>query len=190
MYSKEKKREYYHQYYILNKKKIDTQNKKWRCNNPDKIKESQQIWSKNNKESLRIYHKKWNEDNKERISKQKKEYKKENREQIKKQRDQYRQSNRKKVLERGRELDRQIKIDVLNHYDNSICKRCGETNLYKLTLDHIEGDGKKHRERLGNGKHFGNRFYRYLKRNNYPNDPSLQVLCLACNARKYQLEEK
>jgi len=70
------------------------------------------------------------------------------------------------------------KIDAINAYGGPICACCGETMLEGLTIDHINGDGAKHRREVGHGTGV----YRWLRRNNYP--PGFQVLCFTCNCAK------
>ena len=69
---------------------------------------------------------------------------------------------------------------VFAHYGNSRCACCGETNPLFLTLDHINGDGDKHRREMGaRGRTAGTWFYRRMMREGYP--PGIQVLCFNCN---------
>lgn len=72
-----------------------------------------------------------------------------------------------------------VKVSVFSVYSGGIpkCECCGETTIEFLTIDHINGDGSKQRKELGmNG---GNRFYRWLRANNYPR--GYRVLCFNCN---------
>lgn len=67
----------------------------------------------------------------------------------------------------------------LEHYSNGKvqCACCHEKHPAFLTLDHIEGGGYKHRKKIGGG----NKLYRYLVKNNFPEEIKLQVLCWNCN---------
>ena len=58
---------------------------------------------------------------------------------------------------------------------------CGAQGLDFLTLDHINDDGAQFRGKKQNFT--GERFYLWVKRNNYPKD--LQVLCYNCNNAKH-----
>lgn len=86
------------------------------------------------------------------------------------------------------------------------CAKCGFDNIKALCIDHINGDGAKHRtdiqlEKKQKEPVSGVRLYDYLKKNNYPNNPPLQVLCQNCNmikrvdneefrkSKKYRLNE-
>lgn len=71
------------------------------------------------------------------------------------------------------------KIEVLSHYANPLkCAMCGETDIIVLSIDHINGGGRKHMAEVGSGDSF--RYW--LKRNNYPE--GYQVLCMNCQLRK------
>lgn len=55
------------------------------------------------------------------------------------------------------------------------CNCCGEDNIYLLTLDHIDGNGAKHRKEDPSSKSI----YYWVCKNNYPD--GFQVLCMNCN---------
>ena len=83
---------------------------------------------------------------------------------------------------------RNYKKIVIEHYSNgkNCCACCGETQIEFLTIDHINNDGKQHRKNIGipGG---GPRFYRWLIKNNFPDNPQLQILCYNCNLAKGHL---
>lgn len=83
--------------------------------------------------------------------------------------------NRARACNRKR-LQR-IKREVLAHYGDSRCACCGETRLEFLTIDHIFGGGRQHRQsqRIGN-------MCVWLKKHNFPE--GYQVLCMNCNFAK------
>lgn len=68
--------------------------------------------------------------------------------------------------------------EALNHYANGrlACVCCGEEIYEFLTLDHVDGNGRKHRESLRGGG-----LYDGLKNAGYPSEPRLQILCYNCN---------
>jgi len=75
-----------------------------------------------------------------------------------------------------------IKVTVLTHYGNGklACVNCGFDDIRALSIDHINGNGRKERAKLGiNG---GERFYYYLRKNGYPE--GYQTLCMNCNTIK------
>ena len=77
-----------------------------------------------------------------------------------------------------------IKIETMNHYGGLYCRCCGETDISRLTIDHIDGKGAEHRKELvGFGSRgCGNVLYYWLKKHNYPS--GYQVLCNICNPAK------
>ncbi len=76
-----------------------------------------------------------------------------------------------------REKHLKLKIEVLTFYGNDklACVVCGENRLACLSIDHIDGGGNKQRK---GSLHSPTGFYRWLKRNEYPN--GYQTLCMNC----------
>lgn len=79
-----------------------------------------------------------------------------------------------------RKAQNKIRLDIVNHY-GSKCAYCGSTE--DLQIDHIEGNGKAHREELGDGA----TIYYWIKRNNYPT--GFQVLCKKHNVNKGSMSD-
>lgn len=71
----------------------------------------------------------------------------------------------------------EVKLQVINAYGGA-CVCCNETYLPFLQLDHINGDGKNHRQQAGTGQGI---LYDLIKRG-YP--PIVQVLCANCHLAK------
>jgi hypothetical protein len=69
------------------------------------------------------------------------------------------------------------KTEVLNYY-GAKCNCCGENEEIFLTLDHIQGDGNKHRKTLKKLVSM----WRWIIINNYPS--TFQILCFNCNSGK------
>jgi len=89
---------------------------------------------------------------------------------------------RPEVIEKRLKFDnRDPRQKVLMFYTNGTmkcqCPKCDITNSYFLTIDHINGDGAKHRRLLKR-----NSIYRWLISNNFPK--GFQVLCFNCNMTK------
>jgi len=78
---------------------------------------------------------------------------------------------------RARLYREKLRIEIIQHYGGK-CICCGEIEITFLTIDHINGSGRQHRKSLGGA----NRFYLWLKRNNFPE--GFQVLCMNCNWSK------
>jgi len=72
-----------------------------------------------------------------------------------------------------------LKVEVFNAYGGCVCQCCGETTLEFLSIDHINGDGAKHRKSLSKTNNYGQAIYGWLKRNKYPK--GFRVLCMNCN---------
>lgn len=77
-------------------------------------------------------------------------------------------------------LRKRIRLQVLNHYCNNnircMCKGCNEKYVEFMSIDHMNGNGNKHRKELL-GK--GITIYIWLLRNNFPK--GYRVLCHNCN---------
>ena len=83
-----------------------------------------------------------------------------------------------KYLEQSRLYRSTLRLDVLTAYSGTPpqCACCGEHRLPFLALDHINGDGMKHRKSLGNTSQS---IYVWLRNNDYPS--GYRVLCHNCN---------
>ncbi len=73
-----------------------------------------------------------------------------------------------------RELYRTLRLDLIKAYGNK-CSCCGEHRKEFLTLEHIRGDGAKHRRKMSNYSIFVQ-----IKREKYPKD-KYTILCSNCN---------
>lgn len=69
-----------------------------------------------------------------------------------------------------------IKLKVFNHYGMS-CARCGNYDFRVLCIDHVNGNGGKHRKELK-----ATSIYPWLIRNGFPE--GFQTLCANCNRLK------
>ena len=76
-----------------------------------------------------------------------------------------------------KEYNRKLKEETFVAYGGK-CVCCGELHLEFLAIDHIKGEGLKHRKELG-GLH-GIQFYAWLKRQGFPKD-KYRLLCHNCN---------
>lgn len=72
-----------------------------------------------------------------------------------------------------------LKTAVVNVLTNGegTCRHCGQGDIDMLCVDHVEDDGKQHRQVIGRTG-----LYRWLMRNDYP--AGFQVLCYNCNMKK------
>lgn len=80
----------------------------------------------------------------------------------------------------------QIKHSVFNYY-GGICQLCNENNYTKLSLDHIDKNGRQHRKSVLKTDS-GSQFYKWVHKHK-PND--IRILCFNCNCQhsmqKYNL---
>ena len=85
--------------------------------------------------------------------------------------------HRDKRLRYGLKHTAKLKVEVLQNYSPDLrCLKCGFTDIRALSIDHINGNGNKHRKSIGC---YGSQFYTWLKNHNYP--VGYQVLCMNCN---------
>jgi hypothetical protein len=78
-----------------------------------------------------------------------------------------------------------LKVEVLTYYcggsPRCMCPHCNTTILSFLGMDHIHGDGNKHRAKITKGGS-GSSIYNWLKSHGFPS--GFQVLCHNCNHAK------
>lgn len=85
-------------------------------------------------------------------------------------------------LDRGMDQYWRLRKEILAAYGGPVCVGCGETEVAILQVDHVNSDGAAHRRAIGGS----NKLYNWLKRNGFPNDPPLRVLCPNCNIRAFR----
>ena len=88
----------------------------------------------------------------------------------------YNLKNRDKINEMSRLRKARQRLEVLKHYSNGTlsCDCCGELEYDFLTIDHVNGGGRKHREEIHHGH-----LEIWLIMNNFPE--GYKVLCYNCN---------
>jgi len=84
------------------------------------------------------------------------------------------QKNRKEVNRRRRDRHQQRRREVLEYYSGGPprCACCGEWREEFLCIDHVDGGGTQHRNKVSN-------IYQWLRKKDYPE--GFQVLCHNCN---------
>lgn len=87
----------------------------------------------------------------------------------------YYQKNRARELAQAKQRNRALKDAAYRAYGGYRCACCGETQPAFLSIDHVNGDGCKHRKSIGRGTSI----YAWLRNNGYP--AGFQVLCHNCN---------
>jgi hypothetical protein len=86
----------------------------------------------------------------------------------------------------ARRYNAALRLEVFSHYcggpPHCQCPGCDVTFIEFLQLDHVNGDGARHRKenKLGTG---GPRLWRWVRAQGYPE--GFQVLCRNCNGAKF-----
>jgi hypothetical protein len=94
----------------------------------------------------------------------------------------WRKANPEKIRAKDRRRIQALQDTVFQHYGR-ICACPGCEVAEDLTIDHVNGDGKSHRENLFGGRYgTSEEFYRWLIETGFP--PGIQVLCKPCNSSK------
>ncbi len=121
--------------------------------------------------------------NKDEINKKRRERNKipEVKERIRKQDKEWREKNKEKIMEHNkiyskkyRDKNREL---VFNHYGRQ-CACCEEKEMKFLSIDHIDGNGTKHRKKIHRN------INTWLVKNNFPK--GFQTLCFNCNWGRYK----
>lgn len=86
--------------------------------------------------------------------------------------------NKEKISIARKKYQHKVKYEALNFYSQGTlrCACCGEDEFDFLTIDHINGNGGKHK------KSIRGRLSVWLRQKNYPE--GFQVLCFNCNCGK------
>lgn len=143
-------------------------------------KEDNKRYYENNKEEIERKQKIYYEDNRKKIIERNKKYRENNKEERKLYDKEYNNNHKKERREYQIKYIIKQKFLVLSKYSTyniPKCECCLEDNLEFLTIDHINGNGNKHRKENKAG--FGTTFYRWLIKNNFPK--GFRVLCMNCN---------
>lgn len=89
----------------------------------------------------------------------------------------WRLQNHEKDKQRSKSYKRRRRERVLAHYGGK-CVCCNEERYEFLTIDHINGGGRKHRREVGE------HICRWLEKNGFPE--GFRVLCYNCNCARGQ----
>jgi hypothetical protein len=124
---------------------------------------------------------KYYQKNKEEINRKRREYNSSiERKQITKEQFKVWRSNN---LERAKQITGEAKKkyekrckDLVFEYYGKICSCCGESNSKFLTIDHVNGGGRKHRSEIKS------KIQIWLVKNNFPD--GFETLCYNCNCGK------
>ena len=129
-------------------------------------------WYERNKDRAKQNERRWRLANPDKVRAKNIRYNLKHKQKRKEQSIHWRRTNILYAREQERIRKRAFRLEVLAHYGGA-CSCCGENEPVFLGIDHINGDGKRHRKTISN------HIYRWLKANNYPS--SFRVLCHNCN---------
>ena len=132
----------------------------------------QQEYYQKNKDRLNAQHKAYYQKNKKKVEAGRTKWLNANKEKSAAYKTAWAAENPDKVQAAQRRTREKLRTSVFEHYGNK-CACCGEDRWEFLTIDHINGDGRKHK------KEVRNRLHSWLRLNNYP--VGYQVLCFNCN---------
>ena len=110
---------------------------------------------------------------------QMRQYYQENRDVQREQRRRWYEENAEETRARVRNRAAELKAQVFSHYGLA-CACCGTRD--DLSIDHVNGDGRQHREELFGRQAGSSQFYYWLVQQGFPS--GYQVLCRPCNASK------
>lgn len=125
--------------------------------------------------------KKWRAKNRDRVNEWKRVWHNEHKEEMKKIKREYWRKNKEQLTQKRKEKRVELKTKIIKAYSKEMkCANCGLADLKNLTIDHLNGNGERHRR--NSGLSGGYSFYYWLQKKNFP--PGYQVLCFGCNMEK------
>ncbi len=136
-----------------------------------------------NKEEKRLYDREYAKNNKEKIKIRKDKWYQDNKEEIRLKRHKNYIENKDEITIKHREYRLRIRREVMKHINHDIeplCVICGEEFFPFLQIDHVNNDGAK----WGKIHGVGDSMVSWLRKNKYPEQPELQILCANCNMAK------
>ncbi len=97
----------------------------------------------------------------------------------------YRKTPKGRIADRRQSRKRRLRIKIaclIGYSKDGVpkCSCCGESDLRFLTLDHVNGGGREHKEKTTGGN-CSTAYYLFLKKRGFPQNPPLTILCFNCN---------
>jgi hypothetical protein len=93
------------------------------------------------------------------------------------------EANREGVQGKSRGYRKQLRDQVLDHYGRiCACPGCGSAD--RLSIDHVNGDGRAHRIELFGRTDESTGMCRWLIDKGFPDNPPIQLLCISCSTSK------
>jgi len=114
--------------------------------------------------------------NKAKLSARNAEYRQKNADAVAQYNAEYYRANKQKYRDSAKKRRQKLKLLVIAAYGGE-CTCCQEKRPEFLSIDHINGGGRQHRQELIAS---GQDFYQWLKKNNFPKD-NYRLLCHNCN---------
>lgn len=142
--------------------------RRYRKLHPERAKESTYRYRLKNPDVPRLATKRYRERHPDKVKESSRKYEREKR-------------DKEKHTRQYKERRHKYKYDCFKHYSNGTmnCARCGIDIFDVLTIDHINGGGRKMSREIGIGDgKGGHRLYIYLVKNNFPE--GFRVLCFNC----------
>lgn len=133
-----------------------------------------------NKERIIAYRKKYHEEHREEILKKVRDHYHANKDKRLAYGKKWRDSNQDKMRTYRHKFKDKLRRETFEAYGGPKCNCCGVDMFQFLSIDHINNNGKEHREELRSRG--GTSFYIWLRKNGYPS--GYQVLCFNCNISK------
>lgn len=144
-----------------------------------------------NKEDRSAWEKRWREANPDKVRAKTLRYREAHRQELCTRTKRWIKANREQVATYKRGCVSALKQEIISQYSNGElwCAQCGFNDIRALSLDHINGEGAKHRRSLSCGR--GSKFYQFLRREGFPMKQELQVLCMNCQwVKRYTNSEQ
>lgn len=89
------------------------------------------------------------------------------------------EENKLKISDNNAIKRSKIRLSVIEYYGGK-CELCNETNPNVLSLDHIDGHGRKHRKEVLGGNDSGTAFFKWVLKHKPTN---IRLLCYNCNCQ-------
>jgi len=178
---RERKKQYSKEWYLAHRDEKKAKSRQWASEHrEEKNKKRRECYAKH-PEEYREYTRKWKREHpEEHKAIQKRCYENRKKENEKKPAE-WQEENRKQTNKIRRELNHKYRIEALTHYGNGelACVRCGENDIRCLSIDHINGNGAEHRQKI---KGRCTNMARILRKEGFPE--GYQTLCMNCQWKK------
>lgn len=155
--------------------------RRWYAENRERANERARQRYAANREAVKERSREYREANLEAARERQRQYNQEHPERQRARSERWKAANQDAVKASGRRYGASLRTAVFDHYGWA-CTCCGSTK--RLSIDHVNGDGREHREQLFGSNRGGRTFglYRWLIASGFPD--GFQTLCKPCNGSK------